>query len=120
MPLVILEPALSAEPAPRGESRIVQAPDGGSLADLCDESRALVPFSCRDANCGACGVEVLEGPSELLPAEAEERAGLERCGLVPEGEAAPRVRLACRAAMRAGLGVLRLRPRRAPPAGDDT
>ena len=52
----------------------VKAPEGGSLADLCDEHQAAVPFSCRGASCGTCRIDVLEGMQELAEPEDEERS----------------------------------------------
>jgi 2Fe-2S ferredoxin len=80
------------------------APEGGSLADLCDRIDAPIPFSCRSANCGTCRIEVLEGADELLPANDEELDVLDIVGLVP-----PKHRLACQSEMKAGSGVLRIR-----------
>jgi ferredoxin len=81
----------------------IAAPNGGSLADLCDEHAAPIPFACRDANCGACRVEVLEGASELCDADPDEAR------LLAVFAAPPTHRLACRAQMKPGLATLRLR-----------
>jgi adenylate cyclase len=80
-----------------------EAPDGGRLLDLCDEARAPVPFSCRNASCGTCAVEVLEGAALLEPPSEDERFVL---GLLGD---APGVRLACVARLRSGDGLVRLR-----------
>lgn len=82
---------------------VVEAPQGGSLADLCDEVDAPIPFSCRSANCGTCRVHVLEGEGELLPPEDEELDVLDALSLAP-----PKNRLACQAKMRPGAGTLRV------------
>ncbi len=82
-----------------------EAPDGGSLADLCDAANAPVPFSCRSANCGTCRIHVLEGAELLLAAEDEELDVLDVFAAAP-----PAQRLACQAKMRPGPGVLRLKP----------
>jgi ferredoxin len=114
MPTVIFEPSehesdlrdlqrSGVRPIPRAPL-VIDAPEGGSLADLCDTHEAPVPFSCRSANCGTCRVVILEGMSELAPPEAEERSVLDLFG------SAPTHRLACCITMRPGLATLRLRP----------
>jgi len=74
-----------------------------ALLDVCDEAGAPVAFSCRDGNCATCRVEVLAGIALLEPAGAEEREVLDRL------DAAPDQRLACKAVVRAGEGLIRLR-----------
>jgi 2Fe-2S ferredoxin len=98
MPVVTIE-------APSAKPLTVAAPEGGALADLCDDLAAAVPFSCRSASCGTCRIVILEGEDELLPAEDEELDVLDVFQ-----HAAPRYRLACCAKMRPGEGRLRLRP----------
>jgi ferredoxin len=98
MPLIVFESAdLPASTA--------NAPDGACLVDLCDEARAPVPFSCRSASCGTCRVDVLEGAALLEPPGDEELAILELFG-----DPADRRRLACQARVRAGSGLVRIRP----------
>jgi ferredoxin len=94
-----------------GRAQTAAALDGGSLARLCDEADAPVPFHCRRGNCGTCRIEVLQGADQLLPPQAHELRLLALLGLSPE-----RHRLACQAQMQAGAAELRLRPlgRRAP------
>ncbi len=82
----------------------VEAPDGGSLADLCDDTNAPIPFSCRSANCGTCRIHILEGEDELLAPNDEELDVLDIFAQAP-----PKYRLACQAQMRPGRGVLRVR-----------
>jgi adenylate cyclase len=84
---------------------------GDALLDVCDDAQAPVPFSCRDASCGTCLVEVVEGGQVLDAMEPTERLVLLRLG------AGPGHRLACRARFARDDGVLRLRPV-APPALD--
>lgn len=81
---------------------VVQAPLGGSLADLCDAARSPVEFSCRSADCGTCLIVVLEGEGELIPAEPDERSVLEML------KAGGTHRLACQARMRPGVARLRI------------
>lgn len=81
----------------------VDAPEGGSLLDVCDDADASIPFSCRSANCGTCRIDVLEGQDELEPAEDDEQSVLD-IFLDP-----PTRRLACQAKMRPGLARLRIR-----------
>jgi 2Fe-2S ferredoxin len=86
-----------------GRAKSVEAPDGGSLLDLCDESYAPIPFSCRSATCGTCHVVVVEGAEHLEPpneAEAELLAVLRGPGST---------RLACQTVIKAVPGVVRLR-----------
>jgi 2Fe-2S ferredoxin len=80
------------------------APDGGSLADLCDSVSAPIPFSCRSANCGTCRIVVMEGQSDLLPPSDEEMDVLDIFG------AHANQRLACCAQMKPGLTTVRIRP----------
>jgi len=83
----------------------VQASEGGSLAQLCDEVDSPVPFHCRRATCGTCRVAIPEGIDELLPPERHELALLEVLGLSPRY-----YRLACQARMHPGPAVLRVQP----------
>ncbi len=87
-----------------GRDKRVDAPDGGDLLDICDEHYAPVPFSCRSASCATCQIEVLEG-QELL--DAPEPAEVELLELLggPENN-----RLACQARVRAGAGLVRIKP----------
>ncbi|MGK3968789.1 2Fe-2S iron-sulfur cluster-binding protein [Sorangium sp. So ce1099] len=96
MPTIVFEasalgPAVSAEAA------------AGRLIDVCDDARAPIVFSCRDARCATCRVEVVEGEQLLEPPARGELDLLERLG------APPRLRLACQAVLRAGPGLVRLR-----------
>lgn len=84
--------------------RIVHAPEGGSLADLCDNAKSPVEFSCRSADCGTCLIVVLEGAGELMPAQPGERAVLDAL-TAPSSH-----RLACQARMRPGMARLRIQP----------
>jgi 2Fe-2S ferredoxin len=97
MPRVIFESKTAAP-------QIVEAPEGGSLADLCDAVNAPIPFSCRSANCGTCRTEVLEGADQLLPPQDDELDVLDIFMVAP-----PRFRLACQAQMKPGLATLRVR-----------
>jgi ferredoxin len=83
----------------------VEAPPGARLVDLCDENAAPIPFSCRSASCGTCRIDVLEGADLLEPPRDEELDVLDIFGDDPS-----RRRLACQARVRAGDGVLRVRP----------
>jgi len=103
MPTVIFESPDDTDPVE------VEAPDGGALADLCDEVDAPIPFSCRSANCGTCRIHVLEGGELLLDAEDEELDVLDIFAVSP-----PAQRLACQAKMRPGSGTVRVRA-----VGDD-
>ena len=115
MPTVVFEPAAPSAQDRASSSRerrpthepaalTVSAPDGGALADVCDDAGAPVPFSCRGANCGTCRIVVLEGASELTAPDAEETRILELFA------AAPTHRLACCVKMLPGLKVVRVRP----------
>jgi ferredoxin len=99
VPLVVFEPAES------GAAVEVDAPDGAPLVDLCDESDAPVPFSCRGASCGTCRVDVLEGASLLAPPRDEELDVLDIFGDDPA-----RRRLCCQAVAMPGPGRIRVRP----------
>lgn len=86
-----------------GRRKQIEAPEGGDLLDLCDESIAPIPFSCRSASCGTCHVEVLEGAELLEPPQPDEEELLALLG----GEGT--YRLACQARVRPGPGLVRLR-----------
>lgn len=92
-----------------GAPRVVriEAPEGGALIDMCDETSAPVPFSCRSASCGTCRVEVLEGAALLEPAKP---TGIEVLDVF--GDDPARVRLACQTKVKAGAGVVRIRAAR--------
>ena len=89
------------------ESLTVEAPEGGSLGDLCDDVGAPVPFSCRSATCGTCRIVVLEGAELLLPAEEDEPALL---AIFRTPSSTPSQRLACQAKMSARPGRIVGRP----------
>ena len=87
-----------------GSPKRVEAPSGGPLVDLCDEHLAPIPFSCRSASCATCQIEVIEGAELLAPPEPDEQELLDLlCG-------PPTNRLACQAVVRAGPGLLRVKP----------
>ena len=90
--------------SPLQEPLRADAPTGGTLADLCDAVQAPVPFSCRSANCGTCRIVVLDGGAELEIPEDEELDLLDIFG-APKNQ-----RLACCARLRAGPGIVRVRP----------
>jgi 2Fe-2S ferredoxin len=81
-----------------------EVPEGGSVVDVCDaHPRAGVPFSCRDANCGTCRIEVTEGIEWIEPPGPSEAELLDIFGNRPG------IRLGCQMRVRAGAGVVRLR-----------
>jgi ferredoxin len=80
-----------------------EVPSGARLMDVCDELHAPVAFSCRDANCGTCVVEVPRGGELLSNATKSERDVLHLAG-AREG-----CRLACQARIVADRGVIRIR-----------
>lgn len=82
---------------------VASCPAGERLVDAFDEARGLVVFGCRGATCGVCMIDVVEGAALLAPPDAIERIALE------ELEAGPTDRLACRAAVGAASGELRVR-----------
>lgn len=96
MPTIVFE-ASALGPAVTAEA------GAGRLIDVCDDARAPIVFSCRDARCATCRVEVVEGEQLLDPPARGELDLLERLG------APPRLRLACQAVLRAGPGLVRLR-----------
>jgi 2Fe-2S ferredoxin len=97
-------PTVTFESSDGAITKTVVAPDGGSLADLCDDNAVPVPFSCRSASCATCHLEVLEGADSLLPPEDEELDVLEAIDSKP-----PRFRLGCCAQLKPGAGTVRLR-----------
>lgn len=88
-----------------GAEKVVDAPEGGDLVDLCDLHFAPIPFSCRSASCGTCYIDVLEGAELLEPPDAAEQELLDLLGLHK------RSRLACQARVKPGRGTVRVRPR---------
>jgi ferredoxin len=87
-----------------GREKTVEAPSGGELLDICDDHLAPVPFSCRSASCATCQIEILEGADLLEPPDPTEQELLEILGGPANN------RLACQARVRAGVGVVRLKP----------
>jgi 2Fe-2S ferredoxin len=106
MPEVVF---LSAGAKPEELLRVL-APDGGSLADLCDDHSAPVEFSCRSASCGTCRVRVLEGAELLLPAAEDEDELLVLFGQPSSTTPRQPVRLACQVRMREGPGCIIIGP----------
>ena len=103
-----------------GPAMAVRAPLGERLLDVCDRHEAPVPFSCRNATCGTCLVEVTEGAELLDPVRIDEWVVLDALGCAPTAQRAgapvasgatrlaPRHRLACQATV-AAAGVIALR-----------
>jgi ferredoxin len=86
-----------------GPASEATADPGTALMDVCDAAAAPVAFSCRDANCGTCLVEVIEGLELLDPPSGVERQLLGVLGFGPSH------RLACRARIIADRGLVRVR-----------
>ena len=79
----------------------VEAQPGDRLLDLCDDVGAPIPFSCRDASCATCLVDV-DGKGMLLAPDVNELRLLARVG------AGPDQRLACQALVADADGELRV------------
>ena len=92
-------PTVTFESFDGSQKKTVDAPDGSSLADLCDDHAAPIPFSCRSASCATCHIEVLEGEDALVPPDADELDVLDAISAKP-----PRFRLCCQAKLRPGAG----------------
>jgi ferredoxin len=92
-------PEITFESHDAAVKKTVNAPDGGALADICDDNSAPIPFSCRSASCATCHIEVMEGEDFLLPPETEELDVLDAVCTPP-----PKFRLACCAKMKPGPG----------------
>jgi ferredoxin len=92
-------PTVTLESSDGTQKKTVNAPEGGALADLCDDHAAPIPFSCRSASCATCHIEVLDGADALLPPEDEELDVLDAIASSP-----PRFRLACCAKLKPGPG----------------
>lgn len=93
-----------------GRSIVVEARAGEALRDLCDDTRAPVPFSCRSGRCGTCFVEVLEGAEHLNAVGEDEELVLDTLGVAIEvPDPRPDHRLACQAVVEVSAGVVRLR-----------
>lgn len=87
---------------PSGQVFAIETAGDESLLDVCDAAQAPVPFSCRSATCGTCGVWLERGEHLLDPPglrEAELQAKLGQGGQ----------RFACAIRVRSGRGVIRLR-----------
>ena len=69
----------------------VEVPVGTRLADVADDVEATLPFGCRDAMCGTCIMNVVDGMENLQPMAESEREVLENY------EATPNQRLGCQA-----------------------
>ncbi len=88
---------------------VVDCPAGERLVDAFDEARGLVTFGCRGATCGVCMIEVVEGAALMAPPDAIERIALEELAAGADD------RLACRAAVGASPGEVRVRTARPSP-----
>src|SRR5687767_8842495 len=97
-------PTITFESRDGSRQTTADAPDGGAIADLCDDHAAPIPFSCRSASCATCHIEVLDGADVLLPPEDEELDVLDAIASSP-----PRFRLACCAKLRPGPGLVVVR-----------
>jgi 2Fe-2S ferredoxin len=97
-------PTVTFESSDGKLKKTVAAPEGGSVADLCDDHEAPIPFSCRSASCATCHIEVLEGQDAFQPPESDELDVLEAIDSAP-----PRFRLACCAKLKPGDAVVRVR-----------
>lgn len=86
-----------------GSAKQAEAPNGGVLLEICDDSLAPIPFSCRSASCATCHVEVVEGSEWMEPAEEAEQDLLDIIGGPPGS------RLACQVIIKPGPGLIRLR-----------
>ncbi len=99
-------PTVTFESRDGTRSKTVEATEGATLADLCDDSEAPIPFSCRSASCATCQIDVLEGSDALFPPEDEEMDVLDALDAKP-----PRERLACCARLMPGASIVRVRAR---------
>lgn len=97
-------PSIEFEGVGLARDKKAEAPEGGDLLHICDQVLAPIAFSCRSASCGTCHIEVVEG-AELLEAPSEEEEDL--LDLIDGG---PNSRLACQAQIKAGAGLIRIRP----------
>jgi 2Fe-2S ferredoxin len=86
-----------------GPAVTATVPDGGPMVDICDDVHAPVAFSCRSASCGICRVTVVAGASLLEPPTQEEIDVLEIFA------ATKAQRLACRAVVQRGPGLIQLK-----------
>jgi adenylate cyclase len=82
----------------------VDAENGDRLLDLCDEADASIPFSCRDASCATCLIDVVSGAELLREPDISERRLLVRI------RAKPGQRLACQVRIGDGEGDVRVVP----------
>lgn len=89
-------PEITFESSDGSQKTTVNAPNGGALADLCDDHGAPIPFSCRSASCATCHIEVIEGQEALAEPEQEELDVLDAIQSPP-----PRNRLCCQARLKA-------------------
>lgn len=97
-------PTVTFESSDGSIKKTVEAPNGGSIADLCDDNEAPIPFSCRSASCATCHIEVLEGEDALAAPDADELDVLEAIDAKP-----PKFRLACCAQLKPGPATVRIR-----------
>jgi 2Fe-2S ferredoxin len=97
-------PKLIVVASPVGPDKEVDVPEGGELVDVSDRTLLPIPFSCRSASCGTCHIEVLEGRQYLEAPEEDELDLLDIIG------GSPQSRLACQAKLKAGAGLVRVRP----------
>ncbi len=87
-------PAVEFESSEWGSELRVESPTTENLMDLCDETGAPVPFSCRGASCSTCRIEVLEGLELLNPPNSFEQE------LIDSFKTPSHIRFACQLVLR--------------------
>lgn len=97
-------PTIEFEGAGIAGDKTIDVPEGGDLLDICDRILAPIAFSCRSASCGTCHIQILEGAALLEPPGEDEQDLLDLLD-GPEND-----RLACQAKVKAGPGLIRIRP----------
>ncbi|MEM9002910.1 MAG: 2Fe-2S iron-sulfur cluster-binding protein [Cyanobacteria bacterium P01_F01_bin.86] len=68
----------------------LEVPEGTSFTTICDDYPTGILLGCRDAACGVCLIEVLEGVQDLSPITEGEEILIEALA-----EGIPGARLAC-------------------------
>jgi|SRR6185436_2352394 len=105
MPVLSVIDALGMDAQGMDAQGMIDAPDGGSVLELCEASPGHgIPFSCCEGRCGTCLVEVVEGAELCEEARPHE---LELLDILCAG---PSDRLGCQLRLRAAAGRIVVKP----------
>ncbi|MEC4812025.1 MAG: 2Fe-2S iron-sulfur cluster-binding protein [Scytonema sp. PMC 1069.18] len=82
------------------DEKTVQVEANQNLSDICDEHPSFLLFGCREASCGTCLIEVVNGMENLSPITDNEQDLLDV--LAPDN---PQARLACQCVVQGDIHI---------------